>query len=69
MLISHLQKLRLDNGMNQDQLSKLTKIRPQTLHNIENNKIKQIPVEAVESICKLFNCRIDELFEYIPDEK
>lgn len=68
MLISHLKKIRLDHGMKQDELYKLTGIRPQTLHNIEENNIKQIPVEAVVKILKLYKLKIEDLFEYIPDE-
>ena len=48
MLKSKLKVLLAMHDMNQKQLAELTGVRPQTITNIVNNKIKQIPVEALE---------------------
>jgi len=32
-----------------------------------NNKIKQIPVEALDSICEVLNCDVCDVFEHIPN--
>jgi len=68
MLKSKLKILLAMHDMNQKELAEATGIRPQTITNIVNNKIKQIPVDAVIAICKLLKCNIGDIFEYIPDE-
>jgi putative transcriptional regulator len=64
MIKSNLKALMEQNSISQRQLSIKTGIRPQTLKNMTDGSIKQIPVEAVNSICELFNCRISDIFEY-----
>lgn len=68
MLKSRLKVLLAEHDMTQSKLSELTDIRPGTVTNIVNNNIKQIPVEAVCKICKLFNCDIGDIFQYVPDK-
>ena len=58
MLKSKLKVLLAMHDMNQKQLAELTGVRPQTITNIVNNKIKQIPVEALDSICEVLNCDV-----------
>ena len=67
MLKSKLKVLLAMHDMNQKQLAELTGVRPQTITNIVNNKIKQIPVEALDSICEFLNCDVCYVFEHIPN--
>ena len=67
MLKSKLKVLLAMHDMNQKQLAELTGVRPQTITNIVNNKIKQIPVEALDSICEVLNCDVCDVFEHIPN--
>lgn len=69
MLKSNLKVLLAKKDINQRELSKLTGIREQTISNIINNKIKQIPVEAACQMCKLFDCQLSDIWTYIPDNK
>lgn len=67
MVKSKLKVLLAMNDMNQKQLAEITGVRPQTITNIVNNRIKQIPVEALDAICEALNCDIGDLFERIPN--
>ncbi len=51
------------------QLAEGTGIRPNTIASYYDETIKRIPVEHLEALCRFFNCRIEELIEYIPDKK
>lgn len=68
MIKSKLKVLLAMHDMNQKQLAEATKIRPQTITNIVNNKIRQIPVDALDAICETLNCDISDIFEHIPNE-
>jgi putative transcriptional regulator len=67
MIKSNLKALMEQHNISQRQLSIKTGIRPQTLKNMTTGEIKQIPVEAVDSICKLFDCKLSDIFEYEKD--
>lgn len=67
MIKSNLKALMEQHDISQRQLSIKTGIRPQTLKNMTTGEIKQIPVEAVNSICELFNCQLSDIFEYEKD--
>lgn len=69
MLKSNLKVLLAIKDINQRDLSKLTGIREQTISNIINNKIKQIPVKAACQMCELFDCQLSDIWTYIPDNK
>lgn len=69
MIKSKLKVLLAMHDMNQKQLSEVTGIRPQTITNIVNNKIKQIPVDALDAICEALDCEIGDVFEYRSNKK
>ena len=54
--------------MTQKALADETKIRPATSSKMYYEEIKRIEVWKIEVICKAFYCKIEDLFEYIPDE-
>ena len=53
--------------MSMKELSDLTGIRPNTISNLYYEEAKRIEFEQMESLCKAFNCKLEELFEYIED--
>lgn len=57
------------NKMTQKSLSDLTGIRPATISQMYYEESKRIDVRHLNNICKVFDCKISELLEYIPDEK
>jgi putative transcriptional regulator len=68
MIKSNLKALMEQHNISQRQLSIKTGIRPQTLKNMTDGSIKQIPVDAVDSLCELFGCQIGDIFEYEKDK-
>ena len=56
------------NKMTQSSLAKQSKIRPATVSKMYYEEIKRIDVKHLNNICKVFNCEISELLEYIPDK-
>ena len=57
------------NKMTQKSLSDLTGIRPATISKMYYEEIKRIDIKHLNNICKVFNCEISELLEYIPEDK
>lgn len=54
--------------MTQKELAERTGIRPPTISAICTGSIKQLPIEALNKICKVLKCQPVDLMEYIPDE-
>ena len=53
--------------MSMKELSDLTGIRPSTISNLYYEDAKRIEFKQIESLCKVFNCKIGDVFEYIDD--
>lgn len=55
-------------------LSRKTEIRPNTIsqwvnneHLAEDKKVKTIKVEALNKICKVLHCKLEDIIEYVED--
>lgn len=64
-----LSELLGKHKMNQKTLSTLTGIRPATLSKMYYEETKRIEIDQIDKICSVFNCKIYDLIEYVPDEK
>lgn len=49
--------------MTQAELARLTHIRPSTVCDMYNNNCSFIKLEHIERICKVLNCRVEELIK------
>ena len=56
------------NKMTQSSLAKQANITPATVSKMYYEEIKRIDIKHLNNICKVFNCEISELLEYIPDK-
>ena len=54
--------------MSQKALSDLTSIRPATVSKMYYEETKRLDIKQLNNICKVFNCEISDLLEYIPDD-
>jgi putative transcriptional regulator len=54
-------------GMTQKELAEKTGIRPPTISAICTGKAKQLPIDALDKICKVLACQPSDLMEYIED--
>jgi putative transcriptional regulator len=69
MLKIKLSNLLGEHKMTQTALADATKIRPATISKIYYEEIKRIEVWQIEAICKEFKCKVEDLFEYVPDHE
>jgi putative transcriptional regulator len=54
--------------MSQKALADETGIRAATISKMYYEEIKRIEISQINAICKAFDCKIEDLFEYIPDK-
>ena len=55
--------------MTQKELAEKTGIRPPTISAICTGSVKQLPIEALNKICKVLDCQPADIMEYIEDEE
>ena len=53
--------------MTQKALSELTGIRPATISKMYYEEIKRIEIDQINRLCKVFDCSVGDLLEYIHD--
>ena len=53
--------------MTQKALSELTGIRPATISKMYYEEIKRIEIDQINRLCKIFDCSVGDLLEYIQD--
>ncbi len=69
MIRIKLSELLGKHKMNQKTLSYLTNIRPATISKMYYEETKRIDIKQLDSLCRVFNCEISELLEYIPSKE
>lgn len=57
------------NKMTQKALAETAHIRPATVSKMYYEEVKRIDIRQLNSICKVFDCEISELLEYVPDKE
>ena len=66
-LINRLKFFRLKNGVNQSEMGKLVGVTRQTISQIERGDSSPAVTIALK-IAKVFNVKVEDIFEYIEDE-
>jgi putative transcriptional regulator len=69
MVKVHLSTLLGAKRINQAQLSRITKIRYNTINDLYHEIAEGIKFEHLEKICDALECTSDQLIEYIPKKK
>lgn len=69
MIKSRLKVLLAEHDMTQKDLAEKTGIRPSTISDICNSKMKHIPVNILNDLCEIFSCQVGDIFQYIDNEK
>ena len=69
MIKIHLSRLLGEKRWSQAQLSRLTGIRPNTISDLYNEFTERISLDQLNQICKILECDIADLLEYIPDNQ
>ncbi len=69
MVKIHLSTLMGKARMSQKEVSLATGINIMTINKYYHETIVRIDVSHITKLCKLFNCKIQDLIEYIPDSE
>lgn len=69
MIKLKLHLLMAQSRMSQKELIAQTGMSSATVSNLYNEKVKRLDFDTLEKLCKLFNCKVQDLIEYIPDEE
>lgn len=64
-----LSELLEKETMSKNKFSHLAEMQRTQINNYCNNKITRLDVDVLARICTVLQCSIDELLEFIPDEK
>ncbi len=54
--------------MTQKTLADLAHMRPATVSKMYYEESKRIDIRQLNNMCKVFNCEISEILEYVPDD-
>lgn len=69
MIIINLDVMMAKRKMSLNQLSEKVGITLANLSILKNNKAKAIRFSTLDAICKALDCRVEDIVEYVPDEK
>jgi len=62
-----LWKLLIDKNMKKRDLKEAAKLSPSLMSNL--NQDKSITVNTLSRICEALDCRIEDIMEFVPEEK
>lgn len=68
MIRCHLSRVMGEHKMKIADVARATGLHRNTVTLLYQEKAVRIELDAMEQLCKLFNCSVGDLFEYIPDE-
>ena len=69
MLKMKLHILMAEHRMTQKEVAEKTGIHAPTINKYYHDTYQKIDKDHIIALCKLFNCNIQDLIEYIPDEE
>lgn len=69
MIKSQIKVMLAKNDMTQTQLAERSGVSQATISKLNSGAAKQIPIDALDAFCKVFDCQPSDLFAYIPTEK
>lgn len=68
MIKCRLRVLLAEKDLQQKDIAKITGIQTNTISKMCRNDIKQIPVTALNALCKYFDCQPSDIFQYVSDD-
>ena len=68
-VVFKLDELMTKHNMSKNHLSRITGFRFETIQGYYNGTISRIDLYVITEFCKIFNCRIEDIIEFIPENK
>ena len=67
-------KIKLDElikkeGISKNKLSHKAEMQRSQINNYCNNRIARLDIDVLARICTVFNCRIEDLLEFVPNDE
>lgn len=63
-----LDELLQKSGISKNKLSHRAEMQRTQINHYCNNQITRLDIDVLARICRVFNCQISDLLEYIPPE-
>ncbi len=67
MIKCHLSTLMGQKKLKIADVARLTGLNRNTVTLLYDERAVRVDLDAINKLCELFDCSVDELFEYIPD--
>lgn len=67
MIKCHLSRMMGEHKMKIADVARDTGLHRNTVTLLYNETATRVDLESIDNLCKLFNCKVGELFEFIPD--
>ncbi len=67
MIKCHLSRLLGERKLKISDLSRDTGINRGTATRLYHETAERVDIDAIDVLCRYFNCSVSEIFEYIPD--
>lgn len=69
MIRCHLSRLMGEHKLKVIDVARETGLHRNTITLLYKETATRVDFETVDKLCKLFNCRVEDLFEYLPNDK
>lgn len=69
MVKNHLSRILGERRWSQARLARETGIRPSTINDLYHEIAERVSFDHLDKICEALHCSLDELVEYIPNQK
>lgn len=67
-VIIHLDKLLEQSGLSKNKFAQRAEMQHLQITNYCNNNVARLDIDVLARICKVLNCKIEDLLEYVPPE-
>ena len=64
-----LDALLAEKGMSVNKLNKLTDMQRSQIRRYRDNKMARFDADILARLCTVFDCKIEDLLEFIPEEE
>ena len=68
MIRVNLDVIMAKRHMSSGELSERLGITPANLSILKNNKGKTVRFSTLDALCKILDCRVEDILEYIPED-
>lgn len=68
MIRVNLDVIMAKRHMSSGELSERLGITPANLSILKNNKGKAVRFSTLDALCKILDCRVEDILEYIPED-